>query len=348
MPAIRTHSRPARPGFASRLGAAFPRGGVLLALIAVVGLALAAPMAKAQDQDPAAAILAWLHGPEEPALTGLAALAQAGNDEIRILLGMIDKTSALQGPWLARLPRAQRHALLRAPGGISGRSWIALAAERAPLARAWLDLMQVGAGLEVAERLTAMGEARSARAAVLTLASREQLDLGAALPDWLDPELAWLGWATGDAALRADILARVPEDHPQRALMGLPVPEGALAAWLRDNPVAAPLRAVCAAQCPGSETCLEAAYGALGSHPALLMLGSPAASLIPEDEFLASPRGRRAVLRRILLAADARGRGALIERTRALDACLGESLAAENARYRYIRDTTETRGALAD
>lgn len=332
MPATRRHSLARRGPWAWLLAFA-------------LAWALAIPAARAEEAGPAAAIHAWLHGPEAEGLAALAALAQAGHPEIRVLLGIIDKTPALQGPWLARLPRAERHALLRAPGGLSGRSWLTLAAEASPLARAWIELMQVGAGLEVAERLTAMGETRGARAAVLTLAAREQLDFGAALPGWLDLELAWLGWASGSEALRAAILASVPEDHPQRALLGLAVPDGALDAWLRSSAAAAPLRAVCAEACPGSTACLGAGYAALGSHPALLVLGSPAESLIPEAEFLASPRGRRAVLRRILLAADGRGRGALIERTRAQDACLGEALAAEHLRYRYIREAAESPAA---
>lgn len=332
MSRIRTH-RPAASLVTPLLG--------WLAALAVL-LLLAAGAQAQPRQDAAAAIQAWLHGPEAEGLAGLSLLAAAGDDDIRVLLGLIDKTPALQGPWLARLPRAERQALLRAPGGMSGRSWLAVAAETSPLAQAWRDLMQVGTGVEVAARLAALGEARGARQAVLTLAAREQLDLGSTLPGWLDPELGWLAWAHGDEALRAEVLARIPEDHPQRALMGLNVPEGALAAWLRASDLAAPLRAVCATDCPESPACVDAAYAALGSHTALLLMGSPAASLVPETAFLAAPRGRHAVLRRILLAADTRGRGGLIERARAQDACLGAALAEENARYRYVREGQET------
>lgn len=282
----------------------------------------------------------WLHGDEAEALSDLRALAQQDDTRALLLLGLIDKTPSLQGPWLARLPRAERLALLRAPGGMSGRSWLTLAGDD-PLAQTWLSLMRVEAGLETALRFAEMGEARAARQAVITLAVRERLDLGGAWPDGFDPELAWLTWPGADTDLRAQILDLVPEEHPQRAFMRLPVAEGGLQEWLATSPAARPLQALCDAECPESRpACLSASYAALGSHASLLMLGSPAERLIPDAEFLESARGRAAVLRRILLAADARGRARLIESARRGDACFGELMAGENARYRYIRDTT--------
>lgn len=283
------------------------------------------------------ALQTWLHDDEGEALGQLSDMAQGGDLRARLLLGLIDKTPALQGPWLAQLPRDRRMTLLRAPGGMSGRSWLAEATEL-PLAAAWLDLLQVGAGLELAERMAAMGEARAARQAVGMLAAREELTPGEHWPHWMDPELAWLVWPIAGVELRSRIDAMIPRDHPQRALMGLPVDADTMDIWLQDNPAAAPLRAVCQAHCPESmATCLRAAHGALGSHVALLTLGSPVEGLIAQEVFLASRRGRTAVLRRILLSTDRRGQARMIETARAANACLGETLAQEAALYRYSR-----------
>lgn len=289
----------------------------------------------------------WLHGSEAEALAGLSDLAQAGDPAAQVLIGLIDKSPALQGPWLSRLPRGHRLMLMRRPGGLSGESWLGHA-RGDPVADTWLALLSVDASIETAARLAELGEARAAREAVLILAARERLDLsdgtdgGGTLeswPDWMDPELVYVVWRGVDEPRRVNLLALVPGDHPQRALMGEPVSVDNWVQWLRDSPAASPLRAVCGTTCPDTrDACLRAAYEALGSHNALLTLGSPVETLIPQDEFLAAPRGQTATLRRILLSVDARGRRAQIDRARQLDRCFAEVLAQESSRYRYIRE----------
>lgn len=309
---------------------------VALALPALAGTGT--PIAGAADPAFLAARAAWLADDEAAALAALAGLAQSGNAAARVLLGLIDRFPELQGPWLSRLPRAERLALMRAPGGMSGRSWLGETA-RTPLAAAWLDLMRVEAGPETGAALAAMGEGRAARLALSMLAAREHPAVRDDWQDWMDPELAFVVWPRASDALRARLDAAIGPEHPQRALMGEAGPAAGWADWLAESPVAAPFRALCAAECPDSQpACRLAAHAALGSQVAAVTLGSPAESLIAQDEFLASPRGRAAVLRRILLAADARGRPALIARATDSDACLGARLAAEADRYRTIRD----------
>lgn len=311
----------------------------VLAVAATLAAVPAQAVTGADAPEFRAALAMWLHDEEGPALSAMAELAQAGNPAAQILLGLIDKSPALQGPWLARLPRGERLALLRAQGGRSGQSWLRVA-EDEPVASAWLELMRVEAGPEVAARLAALGEARAAREALIVLAAREHPEFPQAWTSGADPETAYLFWARADEAQRIDITARVPEGHPQWSLMGTPPadPAAAWSGWLADSPAALPLRVLCDLECPASAAdCRMAAYAALGSHNALLTLGSPAESLISQEEFLASARGRAAVLRRILLAVDVRGRNALMARTRSADACMGERLEAENTRYRYIR-----------
>ncbi|MFN3954922.1 MAG: hypothetical protein ACK4LQ_10745 [Pararhodobacter sp.] len=287
------------------------------------------------------ALAQWLADDEEPALKALASMAQEGNIAARVLLAIIDKTPALQGPWLAYLPRDERLALLRAPGGLSGQNWLHHATDIA-LARTWLALMSVDAGLDVIAEFERLGEARAAREALVMLSAREHPALHELTPEAADPDQLYLLWRSADDARRRDLLAQVPAGHPQRALMGEPRDDNAMLGWLRTATVAAPLRAICATLCPQTEeSCLGAAYAALASHNALITLGTPVETLIAQDEFLDSARGRATVLRRILQSTDARGRRTMLTQVRAQDECLAEALHAENARYRYRRPGTE-------
>lgn len=342
---------PSLPRLGRRIGsaAAWVARAACSCLAALTPL-LAGPVAADDQSSPleaatdgiATAVALWLAEDEAAGLTALAGLARDGDDGARLLLALIDTTPALHGPWLARLARAERIALMRAPGGLSGRSWLHLA--DLPLAAAWRSLLHIDAGPETGAAFAALGEARAAREALTVLAAREHPSLSSDWADWMDPELVWLVWPRADDDLRAQLAAMVPPDHPQRALMGETSAPEALDAWLAASPAAAPLRGLCDRDCPDTAAaCRRAAHAAIGSHSAVLTLGSPAETLIPADVFAASPRGRAMVLRRILLAADARGRRALIARTAEADACLGALLEAESERFRYRRE-----GSVAD
>ena len=335
------------------------RAGSVLAAIMLCGAAAVLPHASAAEMlDFEQALDVWLADDEATALPALARLAADGDQRALLLLGLIDKSAALQGPWLAQRSRAERIAVMRAPGGLSGQSWLNRIEgpdDISALAGLWRELLQVGTGLATAEALHRMGEPRAARQAVLTMAMREELAPGAGWPDWLDIELAWAVWPFAREELRADIARRVPPGHPQWTLMG-GAPGGAdqgaadgaadraddgtrdaenLSNWLAEAPATRPLQALCAALCPESApACRLAAHAALGSHGAVLTLGSPAEMLIPEALFLSSPRGRQAILRRMLLSTDMRGRAALLARAHATDACLGAHLAAAAESYR--------------
>lgn len=277
---------------------------------------------------------AWLADDEAAALPRLALLAEAGNDAARLMLALIDKRPELQGPFLALLPRAERIALLRRPGGISGQSWLPLL-EGAPLAEAWRALLLPGQEAQAIAAFTALGETRAARAALLAQGARANAALQAIDPETTDPELLFALWRRAGPDRRAAIEALVPEDHPQRLQMGLPLAEGALARWLETSPAAAPVALVCAHLCPAEPAaCREAAYRTLPSHDSLLGFGSPAEALVPEADFLASPRGRAAFLQRLLLASPMRGRRAMLARLGESSACLAQALEAEAERYR--------------
>lgn len=318
-----------------------------LAACALLALGLGLPAASADAPPPLPgaerpafqnALDLWLQDDEAQALPALAELAERGNAAARLLLAQIDKIPSLQGPYLAQMPRAERIALLRAPGGLSGRSWIA-EIEDVAVADAWRALHWPDAGPELMARFDALGEPRAARTTMVVLAAREHEGLRDLPLDEADPELLYLLWRSAGPERRAEIAARVPAGHPQRQLMGEATDARDLDRWLHQSAAAAPLVALCNTLCPEdgeAGTCLGAAYQALGSHDALLTIGTPSEALIDQDRFLASPRGQASVMRRILLGTTMRGRRLMLARVEGQSACLAAGLSAEADRHRRV------------
>ncbi len=107
---------------------------VLLALLMPGVSTGQAQTASAQLDD---AIAAWLAGDDASALPALSELAHAGNRDARLLLGTIARRAP--SDWVANLERKRRNALLRAPGGLSGRSWLKVLADDGDLHALALD-----------------------------------------------------------------------------------------------------------------------------------------------------------------------------------------------------------------
>lgn len=283
----------------------------------------------------------WLEDDEAAALPELAALARGGNTAAQMMLALIDKSPPLQGPWLARLPRAERVALMRAEGGMSGTSWMHAAAQREPAAGFWLQLWDVQAPASLALDFARAGEARAAREALLAVAAREGRGFAALAEDPDYPAalrlLIWQEWGPGPEAA-AERAALHPGDPQRVPADGAPDP-AARTDWLRTAPEAAAVAAFCTVRCPETaDSCMIAAEEGLGSYRVLLAFGSPSERLIAAEVFHASPRGQAALLRRVLLNADARGRRSQIARAEARDACFAGQLDAEAQRYMIKRD----------
>ena len=323
--------------------------GRLGALGLAVTVALAAPVyADIPGQQAEAfqqAVGQWLAEDEEAALKQLADLAAQGNAAAQVLLALIDKTPALQGPWLSRLGRSERIALMRAPGGMSGRSWMYAAAEQAPEAQLWLDLWRVDAPMSLPLAFAEAGEARAAREALVALAVRERRGFASIVDAPGYPGalrfLAWREWLEdpAQAPLLDVALSEVAPGDPQRAQIGAPPDPAATAKWLLSAPEAAALALLCTEHCGETAAdCVLAAHDALASHRALLVFGSPSEVLIPASDFHASPKGKSAIVRRMLLATDARGRRAQVARADGMDRCLGQLLQDEAQRYIPRRD----------
>lgn len=84
----------------------------------------------------AAALKAWLNDDDPVALPMLSRLANEGHIPAQIFLGRIANRVASE--YVEGLSRKDRNSLLRAPGGLSGKSWVAVAANAgSPLAQSF-------------------------------------------------------------------------------------------------------------------------------------------------------------------------------------------------------------------
>lgn len=312
-----------------------------LARLAALLLALAAaptrsePITGQDDPRLQAALALWLADDEATALPALAALARDENRAAQILLALVDRNPAYQGPWLLDLPRTERLALLRG----SGRSWMAAAAVDTPLARLWR--LRDGPETSIADALAfaALGENRAARETLQAIAARQRHGFSAFADDPRYPvdmrHLVWRERAEtpgGRARAEAEIARLVPGDPVIGRFEDRPVAAAERDAWLAAAPLAGPLRATCAAFCPAHPlSCHRAAYVLVGGHALLVEFGTPSETLVPPDTWNASPRGSRALLR--TPSARFRFGYQTAEAVRAEDACLADALAGEVARY---------------
>jgi hypothetical protein len=277
-----------------------PRFALLLsaALLATTPLH-ADPLSGQSDPAFAAALDQWLAADEATALPALAALAQEEKPAAQILLGLIDTTPALQGDWLMALPRTDRIALLRVPGGLSGQNWMQAAAAE-PLAAAWLQYRDTAAPPTVILDFARLGEPRAARLAAITLAKREVVGFADIANDPAYPQSARAyairEWQRADPARATQETTAITPGDPQGELLGLPRTD--IANWLATNPEGDPLVALCQAQCPDTDlpSCLTASYTALGGYAPLMTLGSPIEAIIPSDRFNRSPMGLQTIL----------------------------------------------------
>lgn len=310
--------------------------GVLLVLLASTGTTTAGDIPGQDDPDYLAALDLWLDDDEVVALSRLADLAGSGNIAARILVGLVDKDPALQGPWLALRTKPQRIALLRTSGGLSGTSWLRKAADIKPV-RLWLRVLDGKADIETVLSLADQGEDRAARAGLISLEARQWNGFAEFANDPRFPDatryLIWREWQkNGRNHAVATALANRPPGDPQRALLGGGAEVGDLETYLMQTDLAAPLALLCRRECPDSPgACMRAGLQAIGGYRRLASLGTPMAALIPEQRFAASRRGHHTVLRTALsLAFLTESRIRRLART---DACFARLLADEGQRF---------------
>lgn len=278
-----------------------------LILTLLLALTLPARAEIAGQADPAfqSALDQWLKGDEAKALPALGALAAEGNRAAQVLVGLIDVTPHLQGPWLAQRTRAERLALLRAPaakasGQISGVNWLRLAAKDTPLAATWVRIWDGAAGPEVMLDFDRMGEMTAARTAARRLALRGTKGF-ALLAD--DPDfpgfampLAIREWQSLDPPRAKAALAALPAADPGRGLLGAYAPDpDALMQLARTDPALEMLNSWLVTLCPdppGDTSArplrLARALRLIGGWGGLAGFGPPSETLVSTDRWMTS------------------------------------------------------------
>jgi hypothetical protein len=281
------------------------------------------------------ALAQWLDDNEEQALPALASLARKGNSAARILLGMVDKHTSLQGPWLALLSKSERIELLRTTGGLSGTSWLRQV-EGVPAVQLWLKILDGKADIETALQFVELGEDRLARSGLVSLESRQFTGFTGFADDPRFPietrYLIWREWQKqGDTQAVSTALDRLEIGDPQRDMLRDGVKSADKRAWFEKTHLAGSLKAMCLDHCSGAVgQCMQAGFEVLG-YRRFVSQGTPMASLIPEARFAASKRGQNSVLRRALshsFMTEAR-----LKPIAAIDACFAGLLAVESQNF---------------
>lgn len=307
----------------------------LVILWLLIALPARADVKGAEALEFQAAFQLWLADNEEIALPALAHLARAGNEAARIVIGAVDKTAPLQGPWMALQTKARRIELLRDSGGLSGISWLRKVDQ--PAVVLWLKLLDSKAGIEDALSLADMGEARLVRLGLIALEARQATGYAAFGEDPRFPQsmryLIWREWQKdGDAGAVDKVIARLAPGDPQRALLNQSVAKSEFQGFLLGSDLALPMKALCQAECPASAgACMEAGFHAIGGYRRYATQGSPLAALISEADFAATPRGRKSTLRRAMTYAfltEAR-----LKPIARIDACFADLLQAEGQNF---------------
>jgi hypothetical protein len=318
-----------------------------LVLGLVAGLAAAPGLAwdGADDAAFGAARAAWLAGADDMGvLAELAPLAAGGNRAAQVMLGTLVAEGRVPEA-VGALPRPERLALTRAPGGLSGTSWLTVAAGADPVAAAlevagvrWQQATpaQQVAALEV---LLDAGETGAAHRLLSIFGNMggwgPQGGWALVLEHGLHPTLQGHGVPllamvrdvatdpAGGAARPAAALiaeAQLATADPGDIALWPPqwlATEGA--ALVARAPLAAPLAAFCAQVCAeGVASCTHALAVVTGGRPGHVTL-SPFEGIVSSADYQASPR----------FAADLRaalvGAAPVVER---LDACAAQALGA--------------------
>jgi hypothetical protein len=287
------------------------------------------------------ALAEWLDDDDENSLPAFAALAAEDSRAAQVMLGLIEVTTILHGPWLAQRPRAERRALMRQPGGLSGRSWMTAAAADTPLAAAWVALWSAGGqvGSEPARVFAALGEDRALRMALIAMSVGDKAGVGVLADEPFYPPslrfLVWRDWARDPAMaprIAAEIAALPPGDPQIATQTGNSASPADRADWLAEAEPTALMRAFCEVACPADPPPCVAAIYLFHANPEMTEFGSPVETLVSSEAWHASPRGRSSVLRHAL-PADKGLREHLLAQVTARDACFGTELAASVARF---------------
>ena len=143
---------------------------LVFALCAIGPLwALERSVAGAEAPEFLQAIDTWLEGDDLAALSALAALSRDGNAAAQIFLARVATRAPMHEHVTKPLPRKERVALLRKPGGLSGKSWLTEAETSEPLATAFAQSTRIGEKAGAIAALIEFGEPQTAMIATQSM-----------------------------------------------------------------------------------------------------------------------------------------------------------------------------------
>ncbi|WP_299968913.1 hypothetical protein [uncultured Roseobacter sp.] len=258
---------------------------------------------------------AWLAGEDLTALRQLAQLSQDGNAAAQILLAQIATRGNMHAHVTGEMSRAERIDLLRVPQGLSGKSWLTVAAQTEPLAAALLQVARIGEKPAAIATLIELGEVETALLAVSSISqpeyARDLLDVIAGLehllPDEAAQAFAWPLYAAQNKGATghtgsARSIPRVRQDGTitlaDRAWI-MPTPreyfdfDGRFEEIARISGKVAPWTPVyrfCKDNCAASVDSCAAVGASMLFFSGPFGLRSPAQSIIPNDVYWASAR----------------------------------------------------------
>lgn len=304
------------------------RGACIIAMTATCG---AGAVAQSSLEE---AVTLWLGGNDVHSLPMLAEMAKGGDVQAQLLLGRIETMDKGPSPYRASLLPEERRALFRKQTVIHrfGRGWIAVAADdnnalAALLMRSQLPVSDPG----LIAQLWHMGEREATdhptRVVALygTEAQKTALVSGTNMLDDLRPYVAYL---SGPSEPRGDGLAALryitglsAEEIPATDVDALAMARvlalgygygdiapdnkwrSAVETWVMTAPSTRPIANLCNSECTDEAgRCGFAFLAMTGGYFETVRLDTPLETIIPQDQFLNSPRARVMALRRAALA----------------------------------------------
>lgn len=297
--------------------------------VAVTTCLAGAPAATA-DQPLQEAVDLWLQGDDQESLPKLAELAAEGNPEARLLLARIETNDLGPSPYRQSLDRAQSRALFRyADVSTFGRSWLFVEAQTGnALAQALLKAKEAEPDLALIDQLNRLGEHQATDRPTRIVAlygDQDQRDALAADEAVMEELLPYLSYLSGTPEQRGDGLAALRHIQPEPVDASTPEALGmagmlalglgygdaasenawrpAVENWLMSDSSTKPIADLCSEHCSAQVgACAFAFMAVSGGYYETIRYDSPLETVIPQDQFLDSPRARLMVLRRAALA----------------------------------------------
>ncbi len=301
----------------------------LIAALLFAAQAAFAPAAGA-DTPLQRAVTLWLDGDDARALPMLAELAADGNINARLLLGRIETSDLGPSPYRQSLGPAQSRALFRQKDWSAfGRSWLTVEAGAGnALAQALLRAKRPEPDPGLIAQLNALGEhqATDYPTRIVALYGDEGMRRALLAEDHLMQDLKpYLTYLTIKPEPRGDGLAALRHIQPEpvdaqsdqalgmAGLLALGLGYGEISLdnpwrpevenWLMTAEATRPIAGLCDEHCSDeAPACAFAFLALLGGYYEVIRIDSPLESVIPQQQFLDSPRARLMALRRAALA----------------------------------------------